>query len=253
MNMAGYKGTFSFRKDVGRVRLSNEDQCAVSVNSFGDVFLCVCDGMGGQNKGDYASKLALDSMMNDFRSMPKMPGIFLKSWLSKAYKNANALIFEEAGKSSLYQDMGTTCVTALIHGGRIVIGNAGDSRAYSYSRDSLRLTRLTEDQTYVDYLYRTGRIKASEISSRPDRHVLMNAMGVTRAAYFDIKSYPYAGETILLCSDGLYNNLSEAEIKAVLATDDRSDEKAGYLIGEANANGGSDNIAVALWEALSHD
>ncbi len=248
-----YKGTFAFRKDVGRVRLSNEDQCAVSLSSSGDVFLCVCDGMGGQNKGDYASKMALDSMLEDFRNMPKIPTFLLKNWLSKAYKKANGLIYEEAGKNPLYHDMGTTCVTVLIRGNKLIVGNAGDSRAYCYSHDTLRLTRLTEDQTYVDYLYRTGRIQESEMSSRPDRHVLMNAMGISRGAYFDIKTYPYNGETILLCSDGLYNNLSEAEIKAVLSTDDRSDEKAGFLISEANANGGSDNIAVALWEALRRD
>ena len=251
--MQNFKGTFAFRKDVGKVRLSNEDQCAVSLSSSGDVFLCVCDGMGGQNKGDYASKMAIDSMLEDFRAMPKIPTMFLKNWLAKAYKKANGLIYDEAGKNPLYRDMGTTCVTALIRGNKLIVGNAGDSRAYRYSRDTLRLTRLTEDQTYVDYLYRTGRIDASEMSSRPDRHVLMNAMGISRGAYFDIKAYPYNGESILLCSDGLYNNLSEAEIKAVLSTDDRSDEKAGFLISEANANGGSDNIAVALWEVLRHD
>ena len=91
------------------------------------------------------------------------------------------------------------------------------------------------------------------MSSRADRHVLMNAMGIFPSASFDIKAFAYEGESILLCSDGLYNNLSEAEIKAVLASSDRVDEKASFLISEANANGGSDNIAVALWEVLPHD
>lgn len=251
--MEKFKGTFAYQKDIGRVRVSNEDQCAVALSNNGDVFLCVCDGMGGQNKGDYASKMAIDSMLESFRTMPKTPTILLKTWLGRCYKKANSLIYEEASKNPLYHDMGTTCVTALIRGGKIFVGNAGDSRAYSYSRDSLRLTRLTEDQTYVDYLYRTGKIEESEMSSRADRHVLMNAMGIFPSASFDIKTYPYDGESILLCSDGLYNNLSEAEIKAVLATKDRTDEKASFLISEANANGGSDNIAVALWEVLMHD
>ena len=91
------------------------------------------------------------------------------------------------------------------------------------------------------------------MSSRADRHVLMNAMGIFPSASFDIKTFAYEGESILLCSDGLYNNLSEAEIKAVLASSDRVDEKTSFLISEANANGGSDNIAVALWEVLPHD
>ncbi len=251
--MERYKGTFAFQKDIGRVRVTNEDQCSVALNSYGDVFLCVCDGMGGQNKGDYASKMAIDSMVEDFRSMPWTPTFLLRNFLGRCYKKANSAIYEEAARNPLYRDMGTTCVCALIRGNKILVGNAGDSRAYSYSRDTLRLTRLTEDQTYVDYLYRTGKIQESEISSRADRHVLMNALGIFPSASFDIKVYPYAGESILLCSDGLYNNLSEAEIKAVLSTADRSDEKCAFFISEANANGGSDNIGVALWEVLPHD
>ena len=251
--MVKRKGIFAFQKDIGRVRVTNEDQCAVALNNYGDVFLCVCDGMGGQNKGDYASKVAIDSMMEDFRAMPWTPTFLLKNFLGRCYKKANSIIYQEATKNPAYRDMGTTCVTAFIRGDKILVGNAGDSRAYSYSKETLRLKRLTEDQTYVDYLYRTGKIQESEMSSRADRHVLMNAMGIFPSASFDIKTFAYEGESILLCSDGLYNNLSEAEIKAVLASSDRVDEKASFLISEANANGGSDNIAVALWEVLPHD
>ena len=185
--------------------------------------------------------------------MPRTPTFLLKNFLGRCYKKANSIIYQEATKNPAYRDMGTTCVTALIRGDKILVGNAGDSRAYSYSKETLRLKRLTEDQTYVDYLYRTGKIQESEMSSRADRHVLMNAMGIFPSASFDIKAFAYEGESILLCSDGLYNNLSEAEIKAVLASSDRVDEKTSFLISEANANGGSDNIAVALWEVLPHD
>ena len=66
--MVKHKGIFAFQKDIGRVRVTNEDQCAVALNNYGDVFLCVCDGMGGQNKGDYASKVAIDSMMEEYFS-----------------------------------------------------------------------------------------------------------------------------------------------------------------------------------------
>lgn len=247
-----YQGSYSYRKDIGRVRVTNEDQCAILTNALGDTFLVVCDGMGGQNKGDYASKLALDSLCESFQSLRKLPSFMVKNWLGKAYKKANAVIYEDS-RDPTYKDMGTTAVVALIHGHALYVANAGDSRAYSYDPKEKRFQRLTQDQTYVDFLYRAGKIKESDMQTREDRHVLINALGIYPSASVDISTYRYFGESVLLCSDGLYNNLSEAEIRAVLSTSDRTDEKTASLIAEANANGGSDNIAVALWEAFPHD
>ena len=62
-----YKGAISYRTDIGRVRINNEDQAAAAINSQGEVLLCVCDGMGGQNKGDYASKMAIDYVIDTFK------------------------------------------------------------------------------------------------------------------------------------------------------------------------------------------
>ncbi len=242
-----FKGHFASRVDIGRVRVSNEDQAYVITNFAGDVLMVVCDGMGGQNKGDYASKMALDCLVESFQKKRKMPAILSKIWLRRAFKRANSIIFAEADRNPAYHDMGTTCVAVLIQRGKMIIGNAGDSRAYAY--DERGLVRLTEDQTYVDYLYRSGQIQEREKSSSPDRHVLMNALGIFPSCSLDLSVRPYCGETILLCSDGLYNNISEPEIRAVLSTDERPDQKVASLIAEANANGGSDNIGIALWEA----
>ena len=111
------------------------------------------------------------------------------------------------------------------------------------------ISQLTNDQTYVNYLYRTGKISENQMSSHPEKHVLMNALGIFPSLGCDMFSFIYKGEGLLLCSDGLYNNVAEQEINAVTRSDDRVDQKVKSLIGEANANGGSDNIAVALWEA----
>ena len=243
-----FKGHFASRTDIGKVRVSNEDQAYVLTNYYGEVLMVVCDGMGGQNKGDYASKMALDTLVEAFQRKPKMPAFLSRMWLRRAFKKANATIFDEAERNPVYHDMGTTCVALLIQGKRMIIANAGDSRAYAYSESGL--SRLTQDQTYVDYLYRSGQIQEREKSSSPDRHVLMNALGIFPSCSLDLMVKPYNGETIMLCSDGLYNNVSEPEIRALLATDERADQKVASLIAEANANGGSDNIGIALWEAV---
>lgn len=241
-----YEGTFAFRTDRGRIRVANEDQARVAVNANRDVLLVICDGMGGQNKGDYASKYACDALVEAFLNRRHSPR-FTKWWIARTVKRINREIFSDAERAPLYKGMGTTLVAIVIEGSQMTIANIGDSRAYMYS--SGKLERLTEDQTYVDFLYRTGKISESETKTRPDRHVLMNALGIFPSCSVDVSTKPYAGQSIICCSDGLYNNVSETEIRAVLNGDERADIKVNALIAEANSNGGSDNIAIALWEA----
>ena len=247
--MKRYRGNYAAFTDRGRVRVNNEDQSGVATNENGDVLLVVCDGMGGQNKGDFASKMAIDTMMEAFEQRSRI--LFPKRFLTHAVRLANSRIFEAAEGNPHYEKMGTTLVAALLLRKKLYVVNVGDSRCYSYSRFQ-GLKRLTCDQTYVDYLVRAGKIKQEETSTHPDRHVLMNALGTYPSASMDLFVYPYAGESLLLCSDGLYNNLSETEIRAVLGSDERPEKKARALIIDANGNGGSDNIAVSYWE-VAHD
>ena len=92
-----------------------------------------------------------------------------------------------------------------------------------------------------------------EALSHPDRHVLMNALGIFPSLSLAFNEFEYQGETILCCSDGLYNQVPLDEMANILSTDERCDQKADSLIAIANSNGGSDNIAVALWECISND
>lgn len=241
------KGRFAYRIDVGRVRVSNEDQAIVLTNADGDVLLLVCDGMGGHNKGDFASRAAISVISEAFKAKAKFGNAyFAKRWLMRQIRNANNEIYDAAYANDAYKDMGTTLVAVLIIEERIIVANIGDSRAYAVRPDGLE--RLTEDQTYVDYLYRTGKISKEEIVTHPKRHVLMNALGIYPSLTLDVSSDPYIGYSILLCSDGLYNNISEQEMHAILLTEERPEQKVETLIKVANSNGGSDNIAVAYWE-----
>lgn len=243
--MKFFEGIFSFDTNRGSVRLENEDQAKVCVNASHSVMLLVCDGMGGQNKGDYASRYACSILSEAFMKRKGKP-FFTQFWLARTIRKINKSIFAQAEKSEIYKGMGTTLVCVIVEGRQMTIANIGDSRAYAFSAGILE--RLTEDQTVVDYLRRTGKISDDEASGHADRHILLNALGVFPSVSVDVKRKTYYGQSIFCCSDGLYNNVSEAEIRAVLSSNDRPDVKVASLIAEGNANGGSDNMAIAYWE-----
>ena len=241
-------GRYASKTDIGRIRVSNEDRCTALTNTRGNILLVVCDGMGGQNKGELASSMAIDSITRAFQEKPRfLNSFFAKRWVANAIRNANSEIFKEASTNMDYQGMGTTITLVLIVGDYMVVAQAGDSRAYSYR--ARNLTQITEDQTYVQYLYRIGKIKEEEIATHPKRHVLMNALGIYPSLDLDIKVHPYLNDSILVCSDGLYNNVANKDILSIMRSSDTPDQKVNELVSLANANGGSDNIAVVIWEA----
>ena len=244
-------GRFSYRTDIGKVRLSNEDQAMALTNASGNVLLIVCDGMGGQNKGDLASSLALHTIVTSFKSRKGFSNTYLaKLWVSKAIREANKSIYEQSQGNENYRGMGTTVTLLLIIKDTAILGHVGDSRCY-FLKNHHDLEQKSEDQTYVAYLVRTGQITPEQALTHPKRHVLMNAVGIYPSASVDVQSFPYLGEEVLLCSDGLYNNVPLEDIASVLKGSDAVEQKVNELIAIGNNNGGSDNIAVVLWEAQS--
>ena len=241
-------GRFSYKTDIGKVRINNEDQALAAINARGNILLLVCDGMGGQNKGDYASNLATNIIKDAFRKKSRfLTRYSAYKWCMKTIKKANKKINDDATRNPSYEGMGTTLTLALIVKDYMVLCQVGDSRCYtSYLR---KFKQISEDQTYVAYLYRTGQIKKEEMKTHPKRHVLMNALGYYPSLELDLKFFPYHKETVLLCSDGLYNNVSDDDIANIIKGNDTVEQKVNELISLANANGGSDNIAVVLWEA----
>ena len=244
-------GRFSYRTDIGKVRVSNEDQAIALTNASGNVLLVVCDGMGGQNKGDLASSLAVHTIVTSFKSRKGfMNAYFAKLWVSKAIREANRSIYEQSQSNPNYRGMGTTVTLLLIIKDIAILGHVGDSRCY-FLKNHHDLVQMSEDQTYVNYLLRTEQITPEEALTHPKRHVLMNALGIYPSASIDLKTFPYLGEGVLLCSDGLYNNVPVDDIAAIVKGNDTIEQKVNELIAVGNKNGGSDNIAVVLWEAQS--
>lgn len=244
---ARYIGNYAFLTDLGKVRLTNEDQAKVAANAYGDILLVVSDGLGGHNQGAYASKVACEQLMEAFlRHRPFRFPYAIRSFFIHNISKINDYIFNMANTNQLYKNMATTIVACLIHHKHLYIANIGDSRCYMLKEE--KLVPLTDDQSYVNYLVKSGRISKEESKNHPQKNVLTNALGIYPSISVEIERVSYSGETILLCSDGLYNQVSEKEALAILMTDDSTSVKCESLISVANANGGSDNIAVALWE-----
>ena len=244
-------GRFSYKTDIGKVRLSNEDQAIALTNASGNVLLIVCDGMGGQKKGDLASSLAIHTIVTSFKSRKGFINTyFARLWVNKIVREANRCIYEQSQSNPNYNGMGTTLTMLLILKDIAILANVGDSRCY-FLKSHHDLVQMSEDQTYVAYLLRTGQITSQEALTHPKRHVLMNALGIYPSASVEIKTIPYLNEIVLLCSDGLYNNVPHEDIAAVIKGDDSIEQKVNELIAIGNKNGGSDNIAVVIWEAQS--
>ena len=237
--------------DKGKVRPANEDFADAIINPYGQVILVVADGMGGKNKGDYVAKLVGSGLINDFAqvnkpfSKPKQ----ITKWLYKSINKYNRIVYKQAQDNPANKGMGSTLTAVVLTYNYLVIAQIGDSRAYYINKDNFKLEQLTQDQTYVQHLVSSHKIKKEDASTHPDRHKLTNAVGVRYNVLVDFRDYLYNNETVLVCSDGLYNNVPFCDLQSILKGDDSVERKCYQLIAFGNSNGGSDNMAAVIWES----
>lgn len=247
--MSYLSGNYCHLVDKGLVRDSNEDSAVSVINAFGNVLLAVSDGMGGANKGEYASSYLLEYLKKEFLNLEKEldnPKAISK-WLNSKISDANNKIYFKAEKNVEYKGMGTTLSLCFIVKDILVTAQVGDSRIYLL-RDN-KLEQISVDQTYATYLLQQKKISEEEVKVHKNRHMLTNAIGTKKACHIDINCFPYHKERILVCSDGLYNNINSSIIESILKGNDSLDKKCQQLIAFGNANGGSDNMAVVIWES----
>lgn len=240
-------GHYIYKSDIGKVRNTNEDFCCATKNKSGDVLLAVADGMGGYVKGDVAAKLAINTLKKAFKAIDCFTNsLEVRRFLNRIIKNINTAILKVSNENELIKKMGTTLTAVIIRKNRLFVASIGDSRAYFLDGESL--VRLTEDDSYVNYLYHMQKIRFEDMETHPKRHILTSALGVNLNPNFTIDSYRYTGDLIFLCSDGLYTMLSEEEMSDILKAQNTLEEKCDFLINSANENGGKDNIALVIWE-----
>lgn len=234
--------------DVGKVRSHNEDSHAVleagQLGGAFDIAVIVADGMGGRNAGEVASRCAVEAVSQVLSSSPAYadPVAALRS----AVETAHWRIQQWAEANVQYEGMGTTLLVALAKGEQLWIASVGDSRAYLL-RDE-QLVPLTEDHTFVAEQVRAGGMSREQARHSRFRHMLTRAVGTSADYTPDIHSYRLRqGDLILLCTDGLTNMLPEETIQRALRSR-RQDLPSAcrLLIDLANAQGGEDNITVAL-------
>ncbi len=227
--------------DVGSVRSVNQDCCGEFVHDSGYRLLMVADGMGGHLGGEVASQTTVDTVGQVFERGIEDSAAFLR----EAFTLANKRVFEQSAADPNLHGMGTTGVALLIGPGRLAwFANVGDSRAYR-SRGG-RLEVLTQDHSWVHEEVRMNRLTPEEAASHPRKNVLTRSIGVDPVVQIDVSETEIEpGDRFLLCSDGLWGEVEDADIAAVL--DSQEPEKAvRALVDIANRAGGPDNITVQI-------
>ena len=232
-----------YMTDGGRRRPINED----AVKVLEDVnFYMLADGVGGNRSGEIASQSALDSLEKFLRHNPQEP---LKTredifrYFRAAVNYVNQFIIKLSEAKPQYGGMATTLTFAYIRGDEMYVANVGDSRVYLAHGDMIQ--QITDDHTYVNDLVKMGAITKDEAHLHARKNVITRAIGANANNEPDCFSVPVEkGDRILLCSDGLYDEVDDDTILAVLNRYDDMKVCAEDLVYMANENGGNDNISV---------
>src|SRR5262245_13232905 len=231
------RSTYSYhaQTDVGRQREKNEDSHAEYVTPDGGLLLLVADGMGGHGHGEVASQIAVRTIGEVFVNTS---GTDPRGRLHAGFLTANQQIIAEAERIG-GAGMGTTCVAAYLHGNQAWIAHIGDSRIYLI-RDG-QVIFWTIDHTRVQKMVEMGLLAASQAKDHPDANVVTRALGYAQLADGtiiepDIRLEPLIlvpGDALVLCSDGLYDDIEDPEISAALYGKS-AEEAARLLVDTAN-------------------
>ena len=235
--------------DKGRVRPTNQDIYRLEMRPEKEsAFVLVCDGMGGANAGNVASRFAADSFLADAAgALDSAPDEIVRhKTMLHALEKANDTVFGLAGRQPEFRGMGTTLVGAFVQGRQASILNVGDSRAYLFDGETLR--QVSEDHSYVEEMRRLGRISAEDARTHPQKNLITRAVGVDATVDGDLFEVELRDtDILLLCSDGLTGMVEDEKIAEVLAKAGTLEDKGRELLSLALEGGGRDNITVALF------
>jgi len=232
------------KTDIGLAREHNEDYYAIEGKQC---LFIVADGLGGHEAGEIASKLATDAILNFFQKIPAKDDLkesVIADKINEAIQTAHKIILEASLKDVSLKKMGTTIVLALWQPPDIFhIANVGDSRAYLIRNQKIGL--LSHDNSLITQLVEQGEITLEEARKHRLRNVVTQALGIelsTKCYYRKIKVK--SADKIILCSDGLYDMLSDDNIKNIVINEGQSERICRNLIDAAKENGGKDNITI---------
>ncbi len=235
----GIEGT----SHVGNVRKDNQDCFEYGTLEGGASFAVVCDGMGGPGGGSLASHMATDEIAGYLSTSCRadMSREEIRDMLIKACENANAQIYRRSRMDEELEGMGTTVVLAFFAEKTVHIVHVGDSRAYLLHEGTL--SQITNDHSMVQQLVDSGEISPEDARLHPQKNIITRAVGVDGFLSCDYDTVSIEpGDTVLLCTDGLTNMVSDADITALINKHRNPDK----LIQAALEAGGSDNITAVL-------
>lgn len=227
------------RTEVGPVRDNNEDAHVVRHD-----LMAVADGMGGGPGGEVASAMAVALVESAFTGQSLVE-------LQAAVRAANRAIWEQATASSALHGMGTTtCAVGVVDDGALAVVNVGDSRAYLF-RDGV-LSQLTEDHSITGELIRRGQLGEEEVADHPHHGVLTRVLGVGPTVEVDgttLSAGP--GDRLLVCTDGLFNEVAREEIATLLGETQDAAATADALVEAALSRRGRDNVTAIVTDVMS--
>jgi protein phosphatase len=241
------------RTDPGRARARNEDAIA-SVPKLG--ILILADGMGGHNAGEVASGMATTFLASELEKQLAAQPLFDRpageatdaahALLKQLIADVNVSIFRAAESQPQYKGMGTTLVVALLYDDRMTVAHIGDSRLYRL-RDG-EFKQLTKDHSLLQEWLDSGMITPEQAVAAQHKNLVTRALGVDPTVDPEIHDHDLLpGDLLLLCSDGLYDMVTDEDTSMTLAALGANlDLAAGQLVDQANDNGGRDNISVIL-------
>lgn len=236
--------------DKGKVNPENEDTCGIF--SIGQDIVCVvCDGVGGSAAGNTASRTAFGAVKEYLENNGLGSGLVeINKNLAASFTFADKKVREIAASDSLLKGMATTCLVAVIRNDTLYYAHAGDCRLYT--GDFSKLEQMTEDDSYINMLLADGEITKREAKRHPLRRAIINAIG-SKSNELYVNScengVPIQDDTYyLMCSDGLYEELSVKRIRKIIKQNAKKDSNSisKELVQSANKAGGNDNISVIL-------
>ena len=234
---------------VGKIRKANEDNYYIPTpdgENYCQCFFAVADGMGGHNAGEIASALAIRGMLNFLGKPGKLQDAMErpKSTLMDGVDSTNKKIWMLGSFSEKCANMGTTLTCALCLPGRWVVAHVGDTRAYHIRGE--QILQVTRDHSMVEDLVEQGVMEKDSPEYIMQRHILTRALGVQRDEPGEVYQVPaQAGDLLLICSDGLSENVSPQEMLEICSRMEL--QSACEAMRDLALNrGGTDNITLCI-------
>lgn len=242
---------FYSKTDIGKKRYSNQDAVAGKIISNNLAWMVVCDGMGGNNGGDIASKIAIEVISKNISDYLRenQNSEYIIGLMKESVELASKAIFDESKKDEDLKGMGTTVVLGVINNNCLYVVHAGDSRAYLIR--NAKIEQISTDHSMVQHMVEMGEITAEEARNHSQKNIITKALGVESNVNPDHSIIELNDkDIILLCTDGLSNHLEDDEICKMFSKYSL-EELPDILINKCNARGGKDNITVSLIEYKS--